>query len=144
MNYFLKGGSMNIEKLINRYLDGETNPQERKEVEEKLVNDPEFATIYTKLSEVDTLLQKIENSVVPEDIHKRVLNSVKYKTKEKPFFIRFAPALVGSMMSFTLGIMFSSFMFGIQDTNTNYQSSYNNDLYSTLEINDVIDYYYDK
>jgi len=88
--------------------------------------------LYTKFAVVDKLLQKVENSVVPEDIYLRVLNSVKYQAKPKPFYVRYAPALVGSVMSFILGIMFSSFMFTEQNTSTNNQASYSNDLYSTL------------
>lgn len=135
---------MKVERLINRYLDGEATPQECKEVEERVVNDQNFATIYNKLHQVETLLKKVENSVVPEDIYKRVLNSVKYQTKPKPFYVRFAPALVGSVMSFTLGIMFSFFLFTGQDitTNSDNLSSYSTDLYSTLEIDDVMNYYY--
>lgn len=135
---------MKVERLINRYLDGEATPQECKEVEERVVNDQNFATIYNKLHQVETLLKKVENSVVPEDIYKRVLNSVKYQTKPKPFYVRFAPALVGSVMSFALGIMFSFFLFTGQDVSTNSDnlSSYSTDLYSTLEIDDVMNYYY--
>lgn len=135
---------MNVERMINRYLDGESSPQERKEAEKRLDNDQDFALLYNKLHEVDVLLQKVENSIVPEDIYKRVLNSVKYQTKSKPFYVRFAPALVGSAMSFALGIMFSFFLFTGQDINTNSdnQSFYHTDLYSTLEIDDVMNYYY--
>lgn len=135
---------MKEEKLINRYLDGEANIDEKKEVEKRLANDPKFASLYASLAEVDSLLQKIENSVVPEDIYKRVLNSVKYRTKQKPFYIRFAPALLGSVMSFTLGILFSTFIFTGQEINTNTenQSSFSTDLYSTLDIDEVMNYYY--
>lgn len=135
---------MKEEKLINRYLDGEANIDEKKEVEKRLANDPKFASLYASLEEVDSLLQKIENSVVPEDIYRRVLNSVKYQTKPKPFYIRFAPALLGSVMSFTLGILFSTFIFTGQEINTNTenQSSFSTDLYSTLDIDEVMNYYY--
>lgn len=133
---------MKVERLINRYLDGEANPQERLEVEKRLANDKAFAILYHKAQEVDTLLNTIENDVVPEDIYQRVLNSVKYQIKPKPFYIRYAPALVGSVMSFILGIIFSTFVFSPQTTNANELTSYSNDLYSTLEIDDVINYYY--
>lgn len=133
---------MKQEILINRYLDGEANLQERKEVEVRLKNDQSFAILYSKLAEVDKLLQKVENSIVPEDIYLRVLNSVKYQTKPRPFFVRYAPAIVGSMMSFVIGIVFSSFVFTTQESNLTNQNSYNTDLYSTLGIDDVMDYYY--
>ncbi len=138
------GGSMKVERLINRYLDGEANPQERKEVEERLANDQSFLALFTKLEQVDRLLQKVENSVVPEDIYRRVLSSVKYQTKPKPFYVRYAPALLGSLMSFTLGIVFSTFVFTSQEINTNIenQSSFSTDLYSTLEIDEIMNYYY--
>lgn len=134
---------MKVDRLINRYLDGEANPQERKEVEERLAKDQSFLALFTKLEEVDRLLQKVENSVVPEDITMRVLNSVKYQSKPRPFFIRYAPALVGSLMSFALGILFTTSVFTTQDDKLANQNSYSTDLYSTLEIDDVINYYYD-
>ncbi len=137
------GGSMKVERLINRYLDGEANPQERKEVEERLAKDQEFASLFNRFEEVEKLLQKVENNLVPEDITRRVLNSVKYQTKPRPFFIRYAPALVGSLMSFALGIFFTTSVFTTQDDNLANQNTYSTDLYSTLEIEDVINYYYD-
>lgn len=134
---------MKVEKLINRYIDGQATSQERKDVELRLENDQEFAKLFSKFEEVDRLLQKIENDVVAEDITLRVLNSVKYQDKTKPFMVRYAPALVGSMMSFVLGIVFSSFVITTQESSLNKTSSYNGDLYSTLEIDELINYYYD-
>lgn len=133
---------MKDEKLINRYLDGEASLQQIKEVEERKLKDSKFAELFSKLEEVDKLLLKIENNFVPEDITKRVLNSVKYQTKPKPFYVRYAPALVGSLMSFVLGLIFSSYVITTQETTLDNYNTSSNDLYSTLEINDVIDYYY--
>lgn len=135
---------MNLEKLINRYIDGQATSQERKEVEHRIANNQEFAKLFAKFEEVNILLQKVENSVVPEDITQRVLNSVKYQDiKTKPFLLRYAPALVGSMMSFVLGIVFSSLVITTQESSLDNASSYSNDLYSTLEIDELIHYYYD-
>ncbi|MBI9030728.1 hypothetical protein JEZ13_01815 [bacterium] len=133
---------MKDEKLINRYLDGEATLKEKKDLAERKTNDPDFAALLTKFEELDKLLQKIENSHVPEDITKRVLNSIKYQTKPKPFYIRYAPALVGSLMSFVLGLIFSSYVITTQESTLDNSLTPSNDLYSTLEINDVIDYYY--
>jgi len=136
------GGSMKDEKLINRYLDGEATLKEKKDLAERKTNDPDFVALFTKFEELDKLLQKIENSHVPEDITKRVLNSIKYQTKLKPFYIRYAPALVGSLMSFVLGLIFSSYVITTQESTLDNSLTPSNDLYSTLEINDLMDYYY--
>jgi anti-sigma factor RsiW len=135
---------MKDEILINRYLDKEVNPKEMKEVEVRLANDPKFASLFKNLEEVENLLEKVENRPVPDDIYKRVLSSVKYRTKAKPFYVRFAPALIGSAMSFALGIMFSSFLFTSQiaNVNTENSSTYSTDLYSTLDMDEVMNYYY--
>lgn len=131
---------MKDEKLINRYLDGEANSKEIRYVETKLAQDKDFARVFAKYQEVDSLLSKVSNEYVAEDIYKRVLNSVKYQTKPQPFYKKYGPALVGSMMSFVLGILFTTFVVTTPEENLNSVSD--NSLYSSLEIDEVINYYY--
>lgn len=131
---------MKDERLINRYLDGETSPEETSYVENRLAQDKDFAKVFAKFQEVDKLLNKVSNDIVPEDIAKRVLNSVKYQVKPLPFYRKYAPALVGSMMSFVLGILFTSLL--ITSPEAKFENNASSNLYSTLEIDDVIDYYY--
>ncbi len=131
---------MKDEKLINRYLDGQASITEKEEVEVRIKKDQDFAKLFTKFQEVDKLLNKVSNDLVPEDIYKRVLNSVKYQVKPLPFYKRYAPALLGSMMSFLLGILFTSFVFITPEDTLNSPNDTN--LYSSLEIDDVMNYYY--
>lgn len=135
---------MKQEILINRYLDNEATVAERELVNKLLLSDKEFNFAFKKTQETNLLLNKIENEVVPDDIYKRVLSSVKHQEHRQPFYLKLGPALAGSLLSFILGIFLTTFLFTNQvkspDT-TSYDSL--DDIYTTLELNDVLNYYYD-
>lgn len=131
-------------KLINRYLDNEATSTEQELVEKLLQSDEKFKTIFNKLEETNLLLDKVENEPVPDDIYKRVLSSVKYQNKRKPFYLRLAPALGASLLSFALGTILTTFLFSSQIQSIEPDTyNYADDIYTVLELDDVINYYYD-
>jgi len=135
---------MKQEILINRYLDNEATVAERELVNKLLLSDKEFSSAFKKMQETNLLLNKIENVIVPDDIYKRVLSSVKHQGSRQPFYIRLAPALAGSLLSFILGIFLTTFLFTNQVKSPDTTSSDSlDDIYTTLELNDVLNYYYD-
>lgn len=140
----VKGGKMKQEKLINRYLDNEATSAEQEFVEKLLQSDKKFKTIFNKLEETNLLLNKVENEPVPDDIYKRVLSSVKYQSEPKPFYLRLAPALTATILSFALGTILTTFLFSSQIQSTEFETyNYADDIYTALDLDDVINYYYD-
>lgn len=135
---------MKQEKLINRYLDNEATSAEQELVEKLLQSDKKFKTKFNKLEETNLLLNKVENEPLPDDIYKRVLSSVKYQSECKPFYLRLAPALVATMLSFALGTILTTFLFSSQIQPTDFETyNYADDIYTALDLDDVINYYYD-
>ena len=65
------------ERLVSAYLDGEVTPEERREVETRLRQDPDLQQLCEELAQVRRLLQNLPPREMPQELESRILQAVR-------------------------------------------------------------------
>ncbi len=65
------------ERLVSAYLDGEVTPEERREVETRLRQDPGLQLLWQELAQVRALLQNLSPREMPQELELRILQAAR-------------------------------------------------------------------